>query len=357
MPFDMIPKTRFAMKLMHNRKLSNQGFTLVELLIVIAIIAVLSTLAVGVMGSASNDAKAAATRARSRIIERVLQTELEDYEVRRIPFAGAILSLTDTIIANGTWSEFRNPAAPFDPISNPRIRLVHFKNLKRMFVADLIRSELPNGRSNVSGLGQYPSPELTSYLVNQLNVATNDPSLQFIQQYALSGGISRWSNWQFDPNFANAPAATLARSREDRIADSAELLYAILGQVNTNGTSALDALGDSAVADTDSDGQLEIVDAWGEPIAFQFHQANLERVNAVVPGDGVWALSAVDANPVTELEVESRPDDTDQAKYNAAVVLSVKPVRVDQINPFVTSENLFEIDQTPPDFNTLRPRD
>ena len=101
-----------------------------------------------------------------------------------------------------------------------------------------------------------------------------------------------------------------ARSREQRLADSAEMLYALLNQIDFNGTSALDSLGSSAVGDTDGDGQLEIVDAWDEPLGFQFHQANLQRTSASPPttgspANGVWDPGLA-PNAFTELEVENR---------------------------------------------------
>ncbi len=44
----------------------------------------------------------------------------------------------------------------------------------------------------------------------------------------------------------------------------------ILTTTQINGIQASTALGDSAFDDTDGDGFLEVVDSWGEPIAFQF---------------------------------------------------------------------------------------
>ena len=114
-----------------------------------------------------------------------------------------------------------------------------------------------------------------------------------------------------------------------------------MNQIDFDGSSALDALGDSAIGDSDGDGQLEIVDAWGEPIRFLFHQENLTRTNPLlVPSDGVWGVSS--PNLMTEFESET-----------AAVPAAAKPVRVDQIRPFVTSLRLLEIDQQPEDFDDL----
>lgn len=187
-----------------------------------------------------------------------------------------------------------------------------------------------------------------------------------IRAFELSGGISFWSTWTFDPSGSNDAMTLNARSREQRLADSAEMLYALLNQIDFNGTSALDSLGGNAVGDTDGDGQLEIVDAWDEPLGFQFHQANLQRAPAMPPisippttgnpANGVWAIPPIvpDVSAAfTELEVENRDNEGDLIN---AMMNGVKPVRVDQIRPFLSSARLFEIEQTPVDFLTLQPR-
>ena len=348
------------------------GFTLVELLLVVAIIAVLATLSVRVLGSAQNDARVAATQSRVRIIQRILEAELENYEVRRLPFLPAVLGLTETLVTSGVWADRRLPGVAIDPATNPSIFNVHFRNLKRMFVADLIRAEMPNGRQNIPTVlpprppqlpnrptVPFPSDNLTAYL-GSLGIPSTDLDLNAIRAFELSGGISFWSTWQFDATVPNDPMTLNARSREQRLADSAEMLYALLNQIDFNGTSALDSLGSNAVGDTDGDGQLEIVDAWGEPLGFQFHQENLERVpvppisippTTANPANGVWGIQ--DANQFTELEVENRDNEGDLIN---AMMNGVKPVRVDQIRPFLSSAKLFEIEQTPIDFLTLEPR-
>ena len=344
------------MKLMHNRKLYNQGFTLVELLLVVAIIAVLSTLAVGVMGSASNDAKAAATRSRVLLIGQVLQTQLEEYEVRRIPFGGNILNLTDKIIANGTWADRRDPSMPLDPVSNPSIRQVHFRNLKRMFLADLVRSEIPNGRANgpFTGpspgdrqfLGEYPTPALTAYLTTVLGIPAGDPDLFAISTYELSGGIARWNGWDLD--FGNPSSDPSTRDDEQRFADAAELLHEYLLRIDYNGSSALDALGSTAIADTDGDGRMEIVDSWGDPIYFQFHQPNITAAPLLL---GIWTPPAAAPDATTDLEVVLWDDpDTNSASQ---VHQTIKPVRIDQLFPFVSSTKLLEIDGVPVEYSPL----
>ena len=73
---------------MKSTNLNNEyrsGFTLVELLLVISIIAVLSSLALFVVRGAREDAQHAATRMRSTQAGAAVQQRMEDYEFRRIP--------------------------------------------------------------------------------------------------------------------------------------------------------------------------------------------------------------------------------------------------------------------------------
>jgi prepilin-type N-terminal cleavage/methylation domain-containing protein len=63
-----------------------RAFTLIELLMVISIIAVLSSLAVGLLLSARDDASAARTRSIIARCQAVLNARLENYEARNMPF-------------------------------------------------------------------------------------------------------------------------------------------------------------------------------------------------------------------------------------------------------------------------------
>ena len=261
------------------RRSFRSAFTLIELLLVVSIIAVLSTLAVGIMGSAQSDARVSSTRARILSIEKMFEVELEDYEVRRSPISIQLLTaLTDQVITDNGLDRGRF--------------LIHLKNLKRLLTADLIRTEMPNGRAERPSFGGFPSPELQAYLQVELNVPASSTtptriSIASIRQSVANANTLRWAGWQLDGD-PEPPLNDAPRDLEQKLADSSELLYQILSQLEFDGTSGLDSLGTSAIGDTDGDGQQEIVDAWGDPIAFQFQQIGLFQALAgspAVPGD------------------------------------------------------------------------
>ena len=309
------------------------GFTLVELLLVIAIIAVLSTMAVGIIASSQRDARVAATRSRINIIDRIIQAELEGYEFRRSPVPEQILiALTNQIVLANSWDTNRS--------------LIHFRNLRRMINADLIRTEMPSGLGKINNLGVFPSPELSAYLdsvgVPVVPTPTSPISITDLRRFRPAG-VRRWANWAFDPNIGRAGEnmiGNLMRDGDQTRSDSAELLYNLLGQIEFNGTAARDALGSSAFGDADGDGQLEIVDAFGDPIGFQLLQEDLipENVNPVLRVNGNWASSSdqVDVFDVVD-------NDPTMPFDNGELIQAARPVRPDQIRGFFSSITLDEI--------------
>ena len=323
------------------------GFTLVELLLVIAIIAVLTTMAVGVIAGAQDDARVAATRSRVQIIERLMATELEDFEVRRSPLpfrfissvnAAAPFSLVELAVNAITPPRSTPPA--WNP--TPANRGLHARNMKRMLVLDLIRSEFPDFTGGTpAGLGTYPSMQYQNYLMapvgaGGLEIAETNAEFDvtvrpFFTRFQTAN-VLRWNGWGGALNGPND-------------ANSSEVLYRILNELDVDGVSGIDVLGGSrAVGDTDGDGFLEVVDAWGDPITFQFQQQLIypqERdpptgnvlVTPIPPNrSGVWLDSSLTPARTTDFTV-------------------TLPVLPSDVNVFATSVNLIEIDgRFPVDF-------
>ena len=298
------------------------AFTLIELLLVISIIAVLGSLAVGVIESSQEDSRVAATQARVQMIEKLMEVELEDYEVKRspIPFNN-IGNIVATIVARGEW----NGAA-----ANLRL---HARNLKRMITLDLIRAEMPDFQDGNSGdLGQFPTPRFLRYLVDDLKLTTgNGGDIDTIVRAAYQGhttaSVLRWNNW------SGAIAAGT-----DSTANSAEVLYRILSDLDVDGTSGIDLLGNPAVGDSDEDGVLEVVDAWGGPLRFEF----LQRV--IVPAEQDLA-----APPATPPAMRSGVWETVDPMFfpGFAEVTDfdvVLPNLPSEIQFFVTSNKLLEVE-------------
>ena len=232
-----------------------------ELLLVMAIIAVLSSLALVVIGEAQHDARRNATQARMSQINNLLTLRMENYEVRRAP----LNNIANYIITGGGNGD-------------PRLDL---RDLRRRILVDTVNAEMPRSLRNVSiSPGTPGNPQDSTY-----------PSGQFVQWVDDSGDVdpsvvgdliatrpafaSRFVHHEAgtpsnDPSHYPEGSLAALDSADERRRSSSEYLYKILETTQLNGLQATASLGNGAFVDTDNDGFLEVVDSWGEPIGFQF---------------------------------------------------------------------------------------
>lgn len=216
---------------------SRLAFTLIELLMVISIIVVLSSLAVNVIRDAQETARQSRSQTVVAACNTIMQKKLEDYETRPLPFRAGSILLTNS-----------NEIIP---------NLAHKQHLLRRTVMEWVRSEIPY---RWSFLLQVPSPYSTT------PVTASNPQFAF-QWY------STWRD-QFNLYF-NARPSSYVRALKSYLSrnptpehEGAELLYAIMYNTWDNGTRATESFRSSDLADLDKDGCPEVVDAWGEPLQF-----------------------------------------------------------------------------------------
>ncbi len=190
----------------HRRKTARRGFTLLELLIVVALIALLLSIAVFALGRTITQARETATRTTLLKVDGLLQQRLE-----------ALRTLLETPQRK---TEMQNRlAAKKNYLQNNSITGVPEKMLQLMVYKDYFRAAFPQNSSDAATL-----------------YATGQP---------------------FNGNLANA-------------AESSELLYYALTQADTFGVEAVgdSDFTSSEVGDTDGDGRREFLDAWGRPLRF-----------------------------------------------------------------------------------------
>ncbi len=183
----------------------HQGFTLVELLLVIAIIGVLSALGLSIMDSAERDALESRTRAGIERIATVLNQKWEAMAYRTLPVR---------------LSPGAEPAA---------VRAFH----------DTVRAELYRV--------EFP------FLYSQINGDTNFPLTPNInlQPPLFTQRIISKTQYANDAN------------------EGAELLYAILSlSYDEFGQPLSTVLREREIGDTDNDGVKEVLDAFGDPLQF-----------------------------------------------------------------------------------------
>ncbi|MFN0022090.1 MAG: type II secretion system protein [Pirellulaceae bacterium] len=202
------------------------GFTLIEMTIVIAIIAILTAMAMSVYATAAQQARGMRTRSIIAKIDQLIGEKYESYRTRQAPIR----------INPGTTPQ--NAAA-----------------LRLLAIHELMRFEMPDRITDVTAGPTYvgPSgviiPSASLYPSMSLAVLPTRPALnkQYLRRAAANAnGIENWSS----PN------------------ENAECLYLILATMRDGEKSALDYFSPTEIGDVDDDGMNEILDSWGQPIAF-----------------------------------------------------------------------------------------
>lgn len=264
------------------------GFTLIELLFVIAIIAVLSTMALGVMRKAQDDAKEAATLSRISQIEAILQIELEDYEVRRLPVA--ISTLFNSSLNNPLYNDNNSDGYP-DNMG------VLVRNLKRRVLQDIINAEMLRPLLAVDGannpirdadgnltftfnddMGKFPTERRAGTgLVGFAAWLDNyHPGLRAMLSNVPSSRVGAWANFRSTLDTSDSTATNYY----EKFNLPGEYLYQMLVSMDFDGAPAIEVLGNQAIGNTDDDAFPEVVDAWGQPLQLRIWQVSAVEVAA-----------------------------------------------------------------------------
>lgn len=183
------------------------GFTLVELMMVIGIIAVLAAMGMAALAGAAEEGKRMRVRTQIQKIDQLINEKFNSFRYRQLPV--------------------RIPAGP----SAPRARL----SLAR----ELMRMEMPE---RLTDLLDGPAPFHPT--LNPVPL-TNVPPIAMAYQRRVTAAA---------PN-------TLSY-------DQAEMLYVIIAEMRDGSGSALKNFMSSEIGDVDGDGMNEILDPWGTPIMF-----------------------------------------------------------------------------------------
>lgn len=203
-----------------NRRLERRGFTLVELLIVISVIAIISAIVLVALADARQSAKRGRTDTQVTRISELLLTRWEEYQSRQMPIqVNAGLSPADA------------------------------SYLRHRYMLDLMRMEMPD---RVTDVLDGPTP--SNVLLAPRNIPGAPPLVQpalhrrynriALRTVTQTGGV-----WSIDHQ-------------------GSECLYMILESMETDLGSGTDFLAPQEIGDTDGDGFNEILDAWGNPIEF-----------------------------------------------------------------------------------------
>ena len=200
------------------------AFTLVELLVVISIVALLSTLMLGALYTAQDAAKAQKTRSTIAKLNTLIMERYESYKTRRVPIT----------IPRGTLK----PDAA-------RIKLIALRDLMRLEMPERI-SDIQDDPINPLN----PSPNLVA------GVPVPAVTQAYRRRLATAFAAKPLGNPNLDP------------TRFAYKNQGAECLYMIVKYGLGDEDSPLDQFQQSEIGDTDGNGLLEFLDAWGRPINF-----------------------------------------------------------------------------------------
>ncbi len=274
---------------------SRQGFTLVEMLLVVAIITILATLSLVVLRGAQEDARAARTQSIISRAREVLLDKIERLETRTMPFN------IDAVISGANLSQKQY--------------------LRKRMLMEWVLAEIPSyyedleyfpslsSRTPDTSVGNnqpqyWPDDMLNGFWASQFTqaVAFRPPAalLGIRRGLKMEPGATPPDQWNhvdgdwlpvppYPPSTRNTEyrndLAVLADPNRLRasLIEGSECLYAILYNTWYNDQRGTHFLGPSEVGDLDNDGRPEVLDAWGEPMYFLVRR-NLE---IDINGDGV----------------------------------------------------------------------
>ncbi len=305
-------------------RLRRPSFTLVELLTVIAIIGIMTSMVLFVLAGAQRDAYVARTRGTIQKLHEVIMQRWEEYRYR-----------APKIHVQQDWLRpqlaMRGQVA-LGPREGARLRMIVLRDLMRMEMPDRMSDiEYPptiykiaaftfdNGETPPNYANDLPYPPSLA----ELSMLPREVPGQYnnLRQRAGLGSLTS--------NPYKGPVASIVPTGYSGSINSAEWLYYIIAASNFQGGSALEYFRPSEVGDTDDDGHLEFLDAWGNPIWWIRWPSSFESPyniygapDAMDPlhTDWRWNISSVADKPWTlvPLVISSGPDGIFDIKFEGS---------------------------------------
>lgn len=281
---------------------ARRGFTLVELLTVIVIIGILSTLFLGAVYQAESTAKRARTKGLVARLHNRLMVKWEEFATRRLPFTPSL-----GVQAGSSTAPYRLAVA--------RRQLIGLRELARM--------ELPDRYTDITF-----EPEVLRNGSVPVQPNVWHAYRRKVQDVATSRGI------------AVDDAIQLVSAQYQ----GAECLYLIITLNMDDPSVGAESFSRRDIGDKDLDGMLEFVDAWGNPIEFLRWApgfiSDLQPLFAIHRNDPRYRLFHQDQpkaaeNPeflVTRQKVEIRQEPVDPV--NPAGQKRAIPFTVEVSDPF-----------------------
>ena len=299
-----------------NSSAKHRGFTLLELLIVVAIIALLAALTIAVMTGITDQAREEATKTTIIKIQTILEQRIQAFDrAYRGAREDAAIRATVRLLAdnsNGRFDRFLSQVAGEPQEAPPQIRALAKKAS--------FRFEFPQSRRDLNASTGAADDDLPSQLLVNVLGPRAVTSLEADGHNQSDSGFQSLLNdrvdemWQqhldHEELVANSTGGTasVGSNASFHSTESSEFLHFIIFHGSAFGIpgASADEFRESEIADTDGDGLPEFVDGWGNPLRFYRWPTRLIDPTAPSPFDPVFETQ----NDPTEVDL-TPSDDSD----------------------------------------------
>lgn len=270
-----------------------RGFTIPELIIVTAIMALLASIMVVALAQVREDAQGTRTRSQVARINSLLNIRLDSYRTRQLHVT---LELYE-VGGNKVYIDRTTPLMP-ETFSDGDGNLLFTAGETYNDVNGNGRYDNGIARIRLFTLREIMRLELPDRITDVLDLTVDNPDTY--DSVLSPNGISL-------PSVAREYARRRQRIEDPDLNGTkdnvwtpqyqgAECLYMILASMQDGSTNGLDFFRDNELGDADNDGMKEVHDAWGNPIEFIRWPAGLR----LYPGiDDAWGIVADDDNDGT----------------------------------------------------------
>jgi prepilin-type N-terminal cleavage/methylation domain-containing protein len=297
---------------------SRKGFTLLELLMVIAIIGVLMSLTFYVLNGVTEGAEKEATTTTIHKINRLLEQRIEAFDrafkgSRRNEYIKSTVGLLATT-TDGRFDYFRVHPEDAPPAIVILARKAAFRSefpQRMVELADGNGNGMPDVIENKIAIPNARTFLISANQVSPTPTPTFEPELSDINSLMNA----RWAGGSFSITFGVPPNTTLTTFTfvgNQQVTDSSELLYYTLVAAGSFGSSSVDAdqFSDREIVDTDDDGLPEFVDAWQQPL--RFYRWPTRLIDRTAPDPFEPDFAAINDN--TEVDLTPDGDESDELR-------------------------------------------
>lgn len=236
------------------------GFTLVEVLVSLMLVAILSGMVLTAVQGVTQNARIARTRSIIAIIDSVLQEQYESYKYRPLAVEIPDLSTSPDGVAIFGFE--------LSPSEAARVRTIMTRDLQRMELPDKI-SDIAV-RINPTTFAMNLPAEIKAVASPVIEVpGPNGPRMR--KNPDINARREFPVNWfsgarNVPSRFAGYYRRALPTWTPQH--QGSECLYLILSSTFVGGAPAIQSIPATSIGDTDGDGMPEILDGWGRPIEF-----------------------------------------------------------------------------------------